>query len=170
MVLRTLFLCLIFFGLLSIYSCKSEYSPVNTFHTPPPLEVVEEIILQPLFVDGIIDWLAFLSKDSTILSKLTINSDTIHWYSEQDSTTYQFSVNELEAFNSTEKNEFISSTLGFQAKKNRPVNKLAGMRIAIDPGHNAHDLPSAKIEGKYIEFLKQKTPRWPQILSWLNLS
>lgn len=34
--------------------------------------------------------------------------------------------------------------------------KLSGLRIAIDPGHIAHDMPTARIEQKYLSFTKEK--------------
>ena len=64
MVLRTLFLSFLFFGLMAIYACKSEYAPNSAFHPPAALvEIAEDssvIPASPAVIDEIIDRLTYL--------------------------------------------------------------------------------------------------------------
>lgn len=160
MVLRACGFSFLFFGLMTTYSCKSEYSPSSV---APPHPAVIEIaeapdVTLPAVIDTLIDRLTYLSHDSSTLSKIVLDHHTFQWYSEKDSTYYQFPLQKIEAASAAEKSHLISSTLGYSAKNKVSHVKPPGLRIALDPGHSSRDLLSAKIEGKYIEFLKKDNP------------
>ena len=160
MVLRVIFFSFLSFGLITIYSCKSEFAPSSTFHPPSTfIEIAEDTnTTPPAFIDEIIARLTYLSNDSATLSKITIDNDTIWWYSEKDSVRHTFALRKIESYNLNEKANLIASTLGFKIKNNFSNEKLSGVRIALDPGHSSNNLTDAKIEGKFIEFLKTNNP------------
>ncbi len=165
MVLRTLFLSFLFFCLVAIYACKSEYTPNSAFHPPATsVEIVEDTVFEsasPAVIDEIINRLTYLSNDSSTLAKLTLNHDTIEWFSENDSTRYKFALEQIAKLNTNNQSQLIASTLGFDTENKFSTNKLSGMRIALDPGHSSGNLANAKIEGKFIEFLKTDNPTFP---------
>lgn len=157
MLTRLLFLNFLLLGLLTLPSCKSDYVQGSSFY-PVTFSITDTASPLSSPIDKIIKRLPYLSQDTSILSKININADTLEWYSVSDSTFYTFSIQQLDLATPYEKNKLISTTLGFEPVNQLSPTTLNGLRIALDPGHSANDLASAKLEGKFIEFLKKDNP------------
>lgn len=158
--IQKLFFFLIFL-LSTLLGCKSEKPSIVTTEKV----IIKETITPPTKTDHLIENLHYLVKDDSIKHSITINEndfnihfndsihlslpiDSIHELSTQNLYNHLLDQIDLEY-------EYLPFPILPTIDSLLP---LKGIKIALDPGHSAGTLESAKIEGKYVELLQKENP------------
>ncbi|MDQ3049116.1 MAG: N-acetylmuramoyl-L-alanine amidase, partial [Bacteroidota bacterium] len=119
--------------------------------------------------------LRYLDRDKTLMPYYSISANGVKIYANandklKDSVEFHIQWSQLQNFRVCLKNGFGASYFK-STKYNKsilcvntndkkiipdtlPGKRLKGLRIAIDPGHIAGDLPTGEMEGKYLKFKK----------------
>ena len=162
-----------------LFGCKTE----NTIHQHEAhheslVETIESPQLAAAKIpstDIIIHRLNNLIKSAELHNQFSFNNNELIWLT-TDSAEYHFNIDSLLAITPNERLSFLNTifknTISFPSYPSlNPEHKtfpLKGLKIAIDPGHSAGDLETAKIEGKYIEFFKENNPDFKNNLSLIE--
>ena len=131
-----------------------------------------------------------LVKDSSILDFFTFDENGLRMYPDSaakaaDSAEYHIYPNEIPLFNKLSESLSPDSLLAFCLKKGtvhwpdslpgqsfsidtfhygkNKLKPLEGLRVALDPGHLAHNMEMAEIEGKYVKMLPSKATKGQKI-------